>query len=136
MYWPISTLQYTSAVIIIASSNRMTPATRNRGRARRASNVLEGSKKMPVRVSAVDISDSLDAAVPGIVNGSLIGFLLMCFLCFFVANSVFARLPPSQAREYTRRDVRARLRATPDRCAHTLQLPAGSAFESGNLKAD
>jgi hypothetical protein len=46
--------------------NTRRPATRNRGLARRASNVLDGSKKIPVRVSAVDIS----APVAGVLGGA------------------------------------------------------------------
>jgi hypothetical protein len=57
-------------------SNRIRPATRNRGLARRASNVLPGSKKMPVSVSPVDISGPVVAGVLGISIGSLIGILL------------------------------------------------------------
>jgi hypothetical protein len=49
-------------------------ATRNRGRARRASNVLDGSKKTPVKVSPVDISAPVGA--DGGANESLISILL------------------------------------------------------------
>jgi hypothetical protein len=48
-----------------ASASRIRAATRNRGLARNASNVLDGSKKMPVRVSAVDISGPEGADVGG-----------------------------------------------------------------------
>ena len=70
MNWPISTLIYRTAVTVRAMTNRIRPATRNRGRARRASKVLDGSKKMPLRVSGVDISGP-DAVVLGGVIGSL-----------------------------------------------------------------
>jgi hypothetical protein len=72
----MSTLMYMRAVTRQATTNRIIPATRNRGLARRDSNVRDGSKKMPVRVSAVDISGPVVAGVLGTTIGSLIGILL------------------------------------------------------------
>jgi hypothetical protein len=76
MYWPISTLIKRAAVTIMDRTNRIMPATRKRGLARSDSKVLDGSKKMPVRVSAVDISGPVVAGVLGTTIGSLIGILL------------------------------------------------------------
>jgi hypothetical protein len=73
----MSTLAYKTIVTTVARIKRIRPATRNRGRARRASNVLDGSKKTPVRVSAVDISGPVGAVgADGGANESLIGILL------------------------------------------------------------
>jgi hypothetical protein len=76
MNWPISTLVYKTRVTRLASTNRIRPATRNRGLTRRASNVLDGSKKTPVKVSAVDISGAVGADVLGDAIESLIITLL------------------------------------------------------------
>src|SRR6185369_14546007 len=158
MYWPISTLVYSRTVTRHARTNRIIPATRKRGLARRASNVLDGSKKMPVRVSAVDIS----TPVAG-VFGSLIGFLLrkitgekatvngryirLNFSEGFIhrlhrlyktnLRNLWMVLPaPIRGHECTRRDGPATLHVTPDRYAHTLQSRADNASESDNLTAD
>src|SRR5678816_939155 len=124
-YWPISILVYSRTVTRQARANRIIPATRKRGLTRRASNVLDGSKKMPVRVSAVDIS----APVAG-VFGSLIGFLLRKITgekatvngryIRHNANEGFISTgpDPNQEHEYTRRDGPATPHATPDRYAH------------------
>jgi hypothetical protein len=48
----------------------MIPAMRKRGRARRASNVRAGSKKIPLRVSAVDIVSVAAAGVGGSGDGA------------------------------------------------------------------
>jgi hypothetical protein len=76
MNWAISTLAYSTAVTRQVKIRTIKPATRNRGRTRRASNVLDGSKKMPVRVSPVDISGPVGADALGGAIGSLIGILL------------------------------------------------------------
>jgi hypothetical protein len=74
---PISTLAYRTAVTTAAMMSRITAATRNRGRERRDSNVRDGSKKTPVRVSAVDISGPVGAVgADGGANDSLIRILL------------------------------------------------------------
>src|SRR5678816_4122346 len=142
-YWPISTLVYSRTVTRQATANNISPATRNRGLARRASNVLEGSKKMPVKVSAVDISTPVAD-----VFGSLIDFLLRKITGEKASvNGRYIRLKdnlgfttdyadiqinlcnlwmvlpdPNQEHECTRRDGLARLPSTPDRYAHTCLL--------------
>src|SRR5690349_12641368 len=72
----ISTLAYRTPVTTIAMTNRITAATRNRGRERMDSNVRDGSKNTPVRVSAVDISGPVGAVADGGANESLISILL------------------------------------------------------------
>jgi len=70
----MSTLVYKIRVTRMATNNRISPATRNRGRSRRAVNVLDGSKKTPVRVSGVDIPGSPDA---GALGGAIVSLILI-----------------------------------------------------------
>jgi predicted metal-dependent peptidase len=67
---------YRTKVNTQAKANRIRPATRQRGLARKDSKVRDGSKKMPVRVSAVDISGPVVAGALGTAIGSLIDILL------------------------------------------------------------
>jgi hypothetical protein len=62
---------YMTAVTRQVMINMIRAATRNRGLERKASNVLDGSKKTPLRVSAVDISGPVGADVFGNAIGSL-----------------------------------------------------------------
>jgi hypothetical protein len=62
---------YKTAVTMQVITKTIRAATRKRGLARRASNVLDGSKKTPVSVSAVDISGPVGADVVGVANDSL-----------------------------------------------------------------